>query len=164
MMTLTQTDPSQRPTSYILINTDGACSGNPGPGGYAAVLRRIEQGQETKRAVVKGGETQTTNNRMEMMAVIMGLRKVGLDEPLPIIIRSDSQLVVKGMTEWLPNWVARDWRGSNKKPVMNRDLWEALITLTDGRPISFEWVKGHDGDDLNEEVDGLAFKEAQRRK
>lgn len=113
MKTLVTKPQADHPADCILIHTDGACSGNPGPGGYAAILRRFEDGQETKKVTIKGGDDQTTNIRMEMLAAITALKKLGPDEPLPIIIRTDSELVVKGMTEWLPGWMGRGWLGSD---------------------------------------------------
>lgn len=153
-----------RPVSYILIHTDGACLGNPGPGGYAAVLRRYENGGVVKTAFIKGGEAHTTNNRMELKAAIMALRKLRPDEPLPIIVRSDSQIVVKGMNEWTARWISNGWRTANRKTVENQDLWKELVAETSGRMVSFEWVRGHNGDEFNEEVDRQATVEAQRQR
>jgi ribonuclease HI len=163
-MTYQLDDRPCRPDSYILIHTDGACLGNPGPGGYAAVLQRYENDKVTKTAYIKGGEAHTTNNRMELRAAIMALRKLRPDEPLPIIVRSDSQIVVRGMTEWTPKWISNGWRTANRKPVENQDLWKELVAESSERMVSFEWVRGHNGDEFNEEVDRLATMEAQRRR
>ncbi len=136
-------------TGTVEIYTDGACSGNPGPGGYGAVLR---YGQNTRE--ISGCEPQTTNNRMEMMAIIMALKC--LKRPCKIRITTDSQYVLKGMTQWLPNWIRRNWRNSRKQPVLNKDLWEELITLTEPHQVEWHWIKGHQGHPENERCDHLA--------
>jgi len=143
---------------HILIYTDGSCHRNPGPGGYAATLRRIDaDGVELKVHRVKGHEPgETTNNRMEMTAVARALDHLKADEPQPIIIRTDSDIIVRSMTEWLPSQIARGWRKSDGKPVENRDLWERILAGVGNRQVSWQWVKGHAGDPRNEEVDQLA--------
>jgi ribonuclease HI len=133
----------------VEIWTDGACKGNPGPGGWGALLR---QGVHQKEMC--GGELGTTNNRMEMMAVIEALR--ALKRPSRVIIHTDSQYVQKGMTEWLVNWKRRDWRTADKKPVKNADLWQAMDALVSTHTVSWQWVKGHAGDPGNERADQLA--------
>lgn len=133
----------------VEIWTDGACKGNPGPGGWGALLR---QGAHQKEMC--GGELGTTNNRMEMMAVIEALR--ALKRPSRVIIHTDSQYVQKGMTEWLANWKRRDWRTADKKPVKNADLWQAMDALVSTHAVSWQWVKGHAGDPGNERADQLA--------
>ncbi|VFR23424.1 Ribonuclease HI [plant metagenome] len=133
----------------VEIWTDGACKGNPGPGGWGALLR---QGGHQKEMC--GGELGTTNNRMEMMAVIEALR--ALKRPSRVIIHTDSQYVQKGMTEWLANWKRRDWRTADKKPVKNADLWQAMDALVSTHAVSWQWVKGHAGDPGNERADQLA--------
>jgi ribonuclease HI len=133
----------------VEIFTDGACSGNPGPGGYGAVLKYRRQVKE-----ISGCEHETTNNRMEMTAIIEALRQ--LKRPCKIKVITDSNYVVKGMTEWLPGWVRRKWLNSQKKPVLNRDLWEELMKLNQTHQIRWIWIKGHNGHPENERCDQLA--------
>ncbi|MBF0166442.1 MAG: ribonuclease HI [Alphaproteobacteria bacterium] len=133
----------------VRIWTDGACSGNPGPGGWGAVL--IWRGHEKD---LSGGETPTTNNRMEMMAVIMALES--LKRASKVEIATDSQYVHKGITEWLAGWKARSWRTADKKPVKNADLWQRLDQAVKPHDIHWRWVKGHAGDVMNERADKLA--------
>lgn len=133
----------------VEIYTDGACSGNPGPGGYGAILR---YGTETKE--ISGCEGNTTNNRMELMAVIEALRR--LKRPCRIRITTDSNYVVKGMTEWISGWVRKNWQNAQKKPVLNRDLWESLLELSQPHKIEWLWVRGHAGHRENERCDELA--------
>lgn len=135
--------------TLVEVFCDGACSGNPGPGGYAAILRCA--GHEK---IVSGAERDTTNNRMELMAVIEALRR--LTRPCRVVVTTDSQYVVKGMTEWIAGWQRSGWRNSKKEPVLNRDLWEALLEA--GRPheMSWKWVRGHNGHAENERCDQLA--------
>lgn len=137
----------------IEIHTDGACLGNPGPGGWAALLRY--QGRERELA---GGEVHTTNNRMELMAAIMALET--LKEPCTAILHTDSQYVRQGITEWLPNWVRRNWKTAGGAAVKNRDLWERLHAAAQRHSIDWRWVKGHSGDPDNERVDTMARDEA----
>jgi ribonuclease HI len=139
----------------VEIFTDGACSGNPGTGGYGAILR---YGSKTKE--IFGGELRTTNNRMELTAVIEALRLI--KRPCKIRVVSDSNYVVKGMTQWLPRWIRRDWLNSNKKPVLNRDLWEELLKLTEPHKVEWKWIKGHAGNKENERCDELARKALER--
>lgn len=136
-------------TERVEIFTDGACSGNPGPGGWGAILRF--RGVEKE---LKGGEAQTTNNRMEMMAVLVALDT--LTRPCPVDLYTDSQYVKKGMTEWLRGWKARGWKTADKKPVKNEDLWKALDAAAARHDIAWHWVKGHDGHPENERADALA--------
>jgi ribonuclease HI len=133
----------------VEIFTDGACSGNPGPGGYGAILKYRAQVRE-----ISGCEFETTNNRMEMTAIIEALQQ--LKRPCKIKILTDSSYVVKGMTEWLPGWVRRKWLNSQKKPVLNRDLWEQLMEFNQTHQIQWIWIKGHDGHPENERCDQLA--------
>lgn len=137
----------------IEIHTDGACLGNPGPGGWAALLRY--QGRERELA---GGEVHTTNNRMELMAAIMALET--LKEPCTAVLHTDSQYVRQGITEWMPNWVRRNWKTAGGAAVKNRDLWERLHTAAQRHSIDWRWVKGHSGDPDNERVDTMARDEA----
>ncbi len=135
------------------IFTDGACLNNPGPGGYAALIRI--DGQE--RTVV-GKEPHTTNNRMELTAVIAALRDLPSD--IAATVFSDSQYVIKGMTTWLAGWKAKGWRKADRKPVENVDLWKTLDDLARDRVIQWEWVRGHNGHPENERVDQLANEQA----
>jgi ribonuclease HI len=133
----------------IEAHTDGACLGNPGPGGWAALLRW--RGQERE---LVGAEAQTTNNRMELMGAIAALE--ALREPCEVMLQTDSQYVRQGITEWMPNWVRRNWRTAAGEPVKNRDLWERLHAATLQHRIEWRWVKGHSGDPDNERVDLLS--------
>ncbi|MGY6635600.1 MAG: ribonuclease HI [Erythrobacter sp.] len=138
------------------IFTDGACKGNPGPGGWAALLR---MGTAEKELV--GGAAQTTNNRMEMTAVLEGLR--ALKAPCEVTIHTDSRYVIDGMTQWIFGWQKRGWVNAAKKPVANEDLWRALIDAVRPHKVQWEWVKGHAGHPENERVDSLASEEAARQ-
>lgn len=142
----------------VVIYTDGACKGNPGPGGWG-VLLRAEDGSEKE---LFGGELGTTNNRMEMMAVIQALE--ALKRPCSITLHIDSQYVLKGMTEWLTGWKAKGWKTAAKQPVKNVDLWQRLDTLVNasGHQIDWRWVKGHAGDPGNERADGLANRGVEK--
>ena len=147
----------QNRAEKITIHIDGACLGNPGPGGYSAILRSYdEDGNVIRTRHFTGGEQHTTNNRMEMMAAIIGLRQIKVDEAVRIKIISDSQLLIKGMTEWLPGWQAKNWRGSKGKEVANKDLWLALVALCEHKDVQWCWVRGHSGTPRNEEADRLA--------
>ena len=150
----------------IEITTDGSCKGNPGPGGWAAVITAIDASESvTRERTVSGGDENTTNNRMEMQAVIEGLRRVTKSAPLPVVLRTDSAVVVGGMTEWLPGWHARGWRKTNGKPVENQDLWASIATEMDRLPLLVvEKVKGHSGDPRNEQADKAANAAAEKAK
>ena len=141
----------------VEIHTDGACLGNPGPGGWAALLRY--RGKERE---LVGGEALTTNNRMELMAAIRGLE--ALTEPCTVMLQTDSQYVRKGITEWLPNWLRRNWRTAGGDPVKNQDLWQRLHAAAQRHEIEWRWVKGHNGDADNERVDLLSRDEAVRQR
>ena len=141
----------------VEIHTDGACLGNPGPGGWAALLRY--RGKERE---LVGGEALTTNNRMELMAAIRGLE--ALTEPCTVMLQTDSQYVRKGITEWLPNWLRRNWRTAGGDPVKNQDLWQRLHAAAQRHEIEWRWVKGHNGDPDNERVDLLSRDEAVRQR
>ncbi|MDR1827190.1 MAG: ribonuclease HI [Methylobacteriaceae bacterium] len=136
----------------VTLYTDGACSGNPGPGGWAAIL--IYKGQEKE---LSGGETMTTNNRMELKAVIEGLR--ALTRPCPVMIYVDSQYVRRGMTEWLVKWKLNNWRTADKKPVKNDDLWRELDSEVSRHTVYWRWVKGHASSEYNQRADALAVAE-----
>lgn len=134
---------------HVEIFTDGACSGNPGPGGWGAILRAKKQEKE-----LSGSEKQTTNNRMELMAVIAALE--ALKRPCHVTITTDSQYVMKGMTEWLPGWKARNWKTAAKKPVKNAELWQRLEQAITPHQVDWQWVRGHNGHPENERADQLA--------
>ena len=135
----------------IEIYTDGACKGNPGPGGWGVLLKHGATEKE-----LFGGGPSTTNNRMEMMAVIQAL--TALKKPCDITLYLDSQYVLKGITEWIPGWKAKGWRTASKQPVKNVDLWQQLDSLVQesGHRIDWRWVRGHNGDPGNERADALA--------
>jgi ribonuclease HI len=139
----------------VQIHTDGACLGNPGPGGWAALL--VCEGRERELA---GGEAQTTNNRMELLAAIMALET--LKSPCEVVLATDSQYVQKGIGEWLPNWIRRGWKTAGGDPVKNRDLWERLHAAASAHRVQWRWVKGHAGHVENERVDVLARAEAEK--
>lgn len=148
---MTETPAPQLTTVHLF--TDGACSGNPGPGGWGAL---IQAGGHEKE--LSGGEAHTTNNRMELTAAIRGLQ--ALTRPCHVVLHTDSQYVVKGITEWLPGWKRKGWKNSQGKPVENRELWEELEAATKPHKIEWKWVKGHAGHAENERVDKLAVKES----
>jgi ribonuclease HI len=133
----------------IEIFTDGACRGNPGPGGWGALMR---SGQHEKE--LWGGEAHTTNNRMEMTAVIESLK--ALKRPSEVVLTTDSQYVRKGITEWIEGWKKKNWQTAARKPVKNSDLWQEMDKLAAGHTIDWRWVKGHSGHAENERVDDLA--------
>jgi ribonuclease HI len=144
--------------TQVVIYTDGACKGNPGPGGWGVVLRSVD-GTEKE---LFDGERETTNNRMEMMAVIEALS--ALKRPCDVTLHLDSQYVLKGITEWLPGWKAKGWKTASKQPVKNVDLWQKLDALVanSGHAIDWRWVKGHAGDPGNERADALANRGVER--
>jgi len=138
-------------SNKVQIYTDGACRGNPGPGGWGVLLKLGEHEKE-----LWGGEADTTNNRMELQAAIEGLR--ALTKPSSVTLTTDSQYVRKGITQWISNWKARGWQTSNKAPVKNQDLWRQLDELAQLHTVDWCWVKGHSGHVENERVDALANK------
>ena len=133
----------------VELFTDGACSGNPGPGGWGVLMRYGEAEKE-----LCGGEAETTNNRMELLAVIEGLN--ALTRPVSVAVYTDSQYVQKGITEWIHSWKKRGWKTAAKKPVKNADLWQALDEAQAQHQVSWHWVKGHAGHAENERADELA--------
>ena len=137
------------PPADVVIYTDGACSGNPGPGGWGAVLR-----YGTTERTMSGAEAHTTNNRMEMMAAIASLE--ALKRPCNVRLVTDSQYLRQGITEWLPGWKRRGWLTAARKPVKNADLWRRLEAAAEGHDVAWEWVKGHSGHPGNEQADELA--------
>jgi ribonuclease HI len=147
--------------SKVVIYTDGACAGNPGPGGWGAILI-AHKGGEPHEKELSGGDAVTTNNRMELQAAIEGLR--ALTRPCEEDLYTDSQYVMKGITEWLPGWIRKGWKSASGKAVKNQDLWQALAAETDRHQVRWHWVKGHNGDPLNERVDQLAVAAIPRRR
>lgn len=137
------------------IYTDGACRGNPGPGGWAVLIRAGDSEHS-----LQGAEAETTNNRMELMAAIMALRELPAGSAATVY--TDSEYVMKGISEWLPAWKARGWKTAAKKPVKNQDLWQALDEVSVRHRIRWEWVKGHSGNPGNERVDRLANEAIDR--
>jgi len=145
--------PMTTPPSVTLF-TDGACLGNPGPGGWAYILQNGSEEIENS-----GGEPDTTNQRMEVTAVLRALET--LEEPTRVSIYADSQYVTKGLTEWMDGWLVKGWKNSSKKPVKNQDLWQQLAILRETHDISTHWVKGHAGHPENERCDELASAAAE---
>lgn len=140
----------------VIIYTDGSCSGNPGPGGYGAVLI---SGNAQK--MLSGGDANTTNNRMELTAVIEALSV--LKYPCEVELHSDSQYFINAMTKgWLKSWQSKGWIKSDKKPVLNRDLWERIIAETSKHKMTYIWVRGHNGDEYNEICDRLATEQTKK--
>jgi len=133
----------------VQIFTDGACRGNPGPGGWGAILRYGDREKE-----IYGAERATTNNRMELMAAIRAIE--ALTRECEITLTTDSEYLRKGITEWLPQWKRRGWKTAAKQPVKNQDLWERLEKAIEGHRVDWEWIKGHSGHEENERADSLA--------
>jgi ribonuclease HI len=136
-------------TPQVDVFTDGACSGNPGPGGWGAILRSGAHEKE-----ISGGERMTTNNRMELMAAIRALE--ALSKPSTVILHTDSKYVMDGITQWLPRWKRNGWKTADKKPVKNEDLWRALEAECARHEVTWRWVRGHNGHAENERADALA--------
>lgn len=140
--------------SDVEVFTDGACLGNPGPGGWAALLRA----SGTER-MLAGGDPATTNNRMELMAAICGLE--ALKRPCQVVLTTDSRYVMQGIEQWVPKWVANGWRTADRKPVKNQDLWQRLAAANAAHAVRWRWVRGHDGHVENERVDEAAREQAE---
>lgn len=136
----------------IEIYTDGACRGNPGPGGWGALLRFGEHERE-----LYGAEDETTNNRMELLAAISALEALRNDR-YPVVLTTDSRYVMDGITKWMDNWKKRGWKTANRQPVKNEDLWRRLDELVSRHQVEWQWVRGHSGHEENERVDALANK------
>lgn len=134
---------------HVIVFTDGACSGNPGPGGWGAILRFGDVEKE-----LKGGEAHTTNNRMELMAAIQGLS--ALKRPCRVTLSTDSRYVLDGLTKWIHGWLKNGWKTADKKPVKNADLWQELLAAAKPHRVEWVWVKGHAGHPDNERADKLA--------
>lgn len=143
-------------TKPVHVWTDGACLGNPGPGGWGAVLRW--NGRERE---ISGGEAETTNNRMELMAAIQALES--LKRPCRVVITTDSQYVRKGITEWMINWKRNGWKTASKKPVKNAELWQRLDRARQRHEVQWDWVKGHSGHPENDRADALASAQARKQ-
>ena len=141
----------------VEIFTDGACKGNPGPGGWGAILR--SKGKERE---LSGGEALTTNNRMELMAAIEALK--ALKKPCHVQLYTDSNYVRDGITKWIHGWRHNGWKTSDRKPVKNAELWQALVDATEPHRVDWHWVKGHAGHPENERADALACAEAEARR
>lgn len=142
----------------VILYTDGACSGNPGPGGYCAILKYGEY-----EKIISGGEKETTNNRMELSAVIMGLK--ALKEPCDVTVVTDSKYFADAIDRgWLYSWVKKGWKKSDNKPVLNIDLWQELISLIGTHKITVNWIKGHAGHPMNERCDKTAVEESKKFK
>jgi len=140
-------------TPFVVIHTDGACKGNPGPGGWGALLKSGSTEKE-----LFGGEAQTTNNRMELTAAIRGLQ--ALKRPCRVTLTTDSRYVMDGLTKWIHGWLKNGWKTADKKPVKNAELWQELLAAAAPHRVEWKWVKGHAGHDENERVDQLASNEA----
>lgn len=148
---------SEDENRMVVIHTDGGCSGNPGPGGWGAILQW--RGHEKE---LSGFEVETTNNRMELMAAISALES--LKRPMYVQLVTDSNYVKNGITQWIRNWKARGWKTADKKPVKNRDLWERLDQAIERHDIDWRWIKGHAGHELNERADQLATEAVRKAK
>ncbi len=145
----------------VIVYTDGACSGNPGPGGWAAILKHPATGKEKK---LSGGHPSTTNNRMELTGAIEGLKAIDASRRRHVRLVSDSEYVLRGLTEWISGWIANGWRRGKKQnaePVKNVELWQELYSLTQRHEMSYEHVRGHSGHPENEECDRLAVAEIE---
>ncbi|MBR0192994.1 MAG: ribonuclease HI [Thermoguttaceae bacterium] len=151
--------PSKKLQTTVHLFTDGACSGNPGPGGWGCILRHLPTGKEKE---LSGSEPQTTNNRMELMAVIQGLRQ--LNRPCGVLVVSDSQYVLNGLEKWMKGWKSKGWRLSDGKPVKNQDLWMELDELKSRHSLTFQYVHGHAGHEENERCDQMAVEAYQKFK
>jgi ribonuclease HI len=145
---------TDQPDNLVTIFTDGSCLSNPGPGGWAAVLRWRDNEKE-----IVGHEADTTNNRMELKAAIKGLNAV--TRAMPIALHTDSRYVMNGVQDWMPRWKANGWKTASKKPVANQDLWEQLDQAVQRHDITWHWVKGHAGNEFNERCDQLARSAAE---
>jgi ribonuclease HI len=142
---------TEKSLKKVSLYTDGACLGNPGPGGWAAILK-----YNNKKLEISGADKWTTNNKMELLAVIKGLEK--LRYPCDVTIVTDSQYVMKGITQWIHRWQKNGWKTANKNDVKNKDLWLALLEETEKHMVSWQWIRGHSGHSENERCDELAKK------
>lgn len=144
----------------IIAHTDGACSGNPGPGGWGVIMRAMRDGEVLRERELSGGEVMTTNNRMEMMAAIAALE--ALERPTAITIVTDSTYLRDGITKWIHGWKRNGWKTAARKPVRNADLWQRLEAAEAPHQVTWEWIKGHAGHEENERADDLARAEVKR--
>jgi len=149
---------TQNKQGAMIIYTDGSCLGNPGVGAYAGIIIY----PNGKEVIVKGSSLDTTNNRMELKAVIETLKV--LENPTEVILYTDSQYCINSINNWLENWIKKSWKGSNKKPVANKDLWQEYLEVSKVHIIKGIWIKGHSGDKYNELVDSIAYEEALKVK
>ena len=147
----------------VLIYADGACKGNPGPGGWAATIRVYADGKLTRSAAYVGGDDDTTNNRMEIIAVLEAIRKTAEGTERPVIVRTDSNVLVQSANQWLPGWIAKGWKKADGKPVANADLLQELAAVMATRKVIFEHVRGHARNAGNDEADKLASNEGAKR-
>ena len=138
----------------IVAYTDGACSGNPGPGGWGVLLQALQDGRVVKERELKGGAAETTNNRMELLAAITALETLG--RPAAVTVETDRAYVRSAVTEWIHGWKRNGWKSSTRKPVKNEDLWRRLDAAQARHDVTWEWVKGHAGHPENERADALA--------
>lgn len=147
---------------HYLVHTDGACRGNPGPGGWASIIQvQSGEGLEYEKEL-SGAVAMTTNNRMEMTAAISAIKSIACTSPSrPVVVVSDSEILVRGASEWLVGWKARGWRKSNRKPVENRDLWQEIDALIQRHTVEWRWTRAHAGCELNERCDRLANREIE---
>ncbi|MEM7189011.1 MAG: ribonuclease HI [Pseudomonadota bacterium] len=146
----------------LFAYTDGGCSGNPGPGGWGVVMQAVQDGEIVRERELSGGEDETTNNRMEMMAAIMALET--LERPSAITLVTDSTYLRDGITKWIHGWKRNGWKTAARKPVKNEDLWQRLDAAQGRHQVTWDWVKGHAGHDQNERADKLATSEIKTRK
>ncbi len=144
----------------LIAYTDGACSGNPGPGGWGVLLRAMNGDEIVKEREISGGEAETTNNRMELQAAIAALS--ALEKPSAITVITDSVYLKDGITKWIYGWKSRGWKTADKKPVKNLDLWEQIDALNQRHEVTWEWIKGHAGHEGNERADALARAEIKK--
>lgn len=149
------------PARSYLVATDGACRGNPGPGGWGAILTSFDVDRLPRIKTLSGAKRHTTNNEMELTAAIKALARLPAND-VPALVQSDSQYVINGMNEWHHGWVAKNWRKPDGKPVKNRELWEGLIAAMGDREVTWEWVRGHAGHQGNETAVRLANKAIDR--
>ena len=152
----TRENPGSETTDFVEVWTDGGCKPNPGPGGWAAILRFGEH-----ERVLSGGSPATTNNRMELTAAMMALEV--LKRPCRVVIHTDSEYLKNGVTRWHTGWVRKNWRNSTGEPVKNAELWQRLLAVTSRHQVEWRWVRGHSGNAMNERVDQLATRARERQ-
>ena len=148
-------------STYITVYTGASCLKNPGVGGYAAAVRRVSKGKTLKKRLFRGSTIYATNNRMELCAAITGLKPLQRFCNMPIVVLSDSEYLIKGMSEWLPCWITTDWKKTSGKPIKNVDLWGELQALTENLQVDWQWVSANCNDPHNKEVHDLAQRAAR---